>query len=134
MMRILTSLALIAACGGKQQPPPQNDTTAPVTDTRTPLEKRRDAACEKVGAKATQCALDDAKADLAAGKVTKAEFDKNTAPGITRENTAKYIRGCEVPLSSRQVRVLEVCYKSETECEPLLDCLSHINDKAKQAP
>jgi len=123
----------LVACGGSKP-----STTGPtnagsgsgtaVADIRTPIEKRRDAACEKVGAKLTDCALEDAKKDLAAGKVTKKEFDLNTAEGVLKRHTEKFVEQCEVPLSSRQVRVLEVCYQEEQQCGPLADCLTHLND------
>jgi hypothetical protein len=99
-----------------------------VADSRTPLEKRRDAACDELAPRLTQCAVDDAKADQASGKISKAELDKDTSPDILRKNTAEAKKACKVQLSSRQVRVLEVCMKEETECGPLQDCLGHIND------
>ncbi len=135
-MRALVLIAALlgVACGGKQttgtgsgsgsDPPP------PLKDTRTELEKRLAAACESVGKKATQCALDDAKKDLAEGKVSQKDFDLNTKPELLEENTARFVKKCNVPtMSSRQVRVLEVCFKEETECGPFLDCLSHLEDK-----
>jgi len=43
--------------------------------------------------------------------------------------TRKYVDKCDQPgkRSSRQIRVLEVCLQQETECDPLLDCLDHLN-------
>jgi hypothetical protein len=32
-------------------------------------------------------------------------------------------------MSSRQVRVLEVCFKQETECGPLTECLKNLEAK-----
>jgi hypothetical protein len=32
-------------------------------------------------------------------------------------------------MSSRQVRVLEVCDREESQCGPLLSCLDHLNEK-----
>ena len=133
-------LAAALACGSSQHPTPaapadpsptQPSPAQPAGDKRTPIEKRRDAACDNVAAKLTACALDDAKADLAAGKVKKADFDKDTAPDILRQNTEKYARACKSsPMSTRQVRVLEVCFQEEPRCGPLLDCLDHLNDRA----
>lgn len=135
MRSLVVSIALLAACGGKQHPKGDGDGSAePVgvaQDTRTPIEKRRDVACDELAPKLTQCALDDAKADLAAGKVGKAEFDKDTAPEVLAKNTADAKKACKVPMSSRQVRVLEVCLKEETQCAPLQDCLGHLNDGGK---
>jgi hypothetical protein len=110
--------------GGSAEP------TRPAQDTRTEIEKRRDAACESLGPRVTSCALDDTKADYAAGKVSKAQFDKDTAPGILEKNTEKYVDECiHASYSSRQIRVLEVCQKEETECEPLLACLDNVKPK-----
>jgi hypothetical protein len=132
-MRIWLVL-MLAACGGPGKTPPPNTggsgETGVVKDTRTEIERRRDEGCERVAKKVTQCAVDDAKADLAAGKVSQKDFEQNTAPKWQAELTAKYVEGCrEKPLSSRQVRVLEVCFREEgenAECEPLLACLENI--------
>jgi hypothetical protein len=132
MIRLCFVLA-IAACGGKQTTSPTNTagsgSATPAPDARTTIEKRRDTACESIGKKVTACALDDAKADLKAGKVTQKDFDLNTAPEVLRKNTEEFLKQCEVPMSSRQVRVLEVCFKEEDQCGPLMDCLTHLNDK-----
>ena len=131
----MKSLVLIVcvACGGNKPTPTTgpggSDATPMPRDTRSAIEKRRDTACEQVGAKLTQCAVADAKADLEAGKIDKKTFDLNTAPQIQAKNTEKYVTPCKASqMSSRQVRVLEVCFKEESECDPLLDCLTHIND------
>src|SRR4051812_39800363 len=113
-MRSFIFLAVLAACGGKQPPPGGGaaGSAAPVAvpqDTRTELEKRRDVACDSLGPKITQCAVDDAKADLAAGKTTQKTFDQDTAPAVQQKNTEKFLEQCKVQMSSRQVRVLEVC-------------------------
>jgi hypothetical protein len=126
---VLLVLFALAACGAKQ--PTQNgqgsaEPIGVVKDTRTPIERRRDAACDQLGPKLTQCALEDAKRDFASGKVSKADFDKDTDPGLLNKHTEKWLKGCKVEMSSRQVRVLEVCYKEETECDPLADCLKHL--------
>src|SRR5262245_27733420 len=42
---------------------------APAADSRTPIEQRRDAACERLAPKITACAVEDARAKLAAGKI-----------------------------------------------------------------
>ncbi len=123
--------ALLVACGGKQTTSPTNtssdDPPGPVKDTRTELEKRRDTACENVGKKLTSCAVEDAKAALAAGKTTQKEFDLNTASGVLEKNTAEWMKVCRTYESSRRVRVLEVCFKEETECGPFGDCLTHLS-------
>ena len=133
MIKALVLLAL-AACTKKPTTPVANEGTGSagsgsgVRDTRTEIERRRDAASETLGPRKTKCAVEDAKKDLAAGKVKKEQFDQDTAPGVVQKNTEKYIDECKAkPYSSRQVRVLEVCQKEETECGPLLSCLDNLN-------
>jgi hypothetical protein len=133
-MRSFVFIALVA-CGGKQSPPPNagsnEDPPGVVQDTRTPIEKRRDAGCEKLRPRLVQCAVDDAKADLDAGKIDKKQYDLDTAPQIRAKLGDKWMKTCRVEMSSRQVRVLEVCDAAEAQCGPLLDCLEHLNDKQK---
>ena len=131
----LTLLAAATACGGNPKPAAtSNGSGAPTdvaTDSRTVLEKRRDTACDSLGPKITQCAVADAKAELATGKTTQKQFDQDTVPAVLSKNTEKFLEQCKVPMSSRQVRVLEICFKEEAECAPLLDCLTHLSDGAK---
>ena len=126
------ALVLIAACGGTQQPPPAASGAA-VTDTRTPLERRRDAACDIVAQRVTQCAVEDARRDLAAGKVTQEQFDKDTARAVVAKNAEVFADKCKAKrdYSSRQIRVLEKCPVYETECGPLLHCLENLAPQPK---
>jgi hypothetical protein len=102
----------------------------PVADTRTELEKRRDSACDTLGPRITTCAHEDAKADYEAGKVSKADYEKNTAPELLKAHTKKFIETCrKASYSSRQVRVLEVCQKEESQCGPMLSCLDNLNNQ-----
>jgi hypothetical protein len=133
-MRI--AFVLLVACGGPQTP--QNTGSGSgsgepaVHDTRTAIEKRRDAACEQLGARNTTCAVADAKRDLDAGKVTKQQFDQDTSPQVRAKLTEKFVEKCEKQhLNSYQVRVYEVCMHEEAECDPLLACLQHVNDPPK---
>ena len=133
-MRRFILIALVA-CGGskpKTEPTPGSGSEPPgvVTDTRKPIEIRRDAACEKLKPRLVQCAVDDAKANLEAGKIKKEQFDKDTAPEIRAKLGSKWMEGCRVEMSSRQVRVLEVCDHEEQQCGPLLSCLEHLNEKS----
>ena len=132
-MKNLAYAHLLVACGPKHPATTVTnagggDSGGPAKDTRTELEKRRDAACETLGPRMTNCALADAKADFAAGKVPKQQFDQDTAPGVLQKNTEEFIKACtHAQYSSRQVRVLEVCQQEETECEPMLSCLDNLN-------
>lgn len=123
------ALLFVIACGPKQPTTtPVNNDTGPVQDTRTELERRRDAACETLGPRISACAVEDAKADFAAGKTSKEQFEKDTASGVVKKNTDEFIKDCRGhSYSSRQVRVLEVCQKEESECDPLLSCLDNLN-------
>ena len=122
-------------CGGKQQTTSgggsgsgSDETPGVVADTRTPFEKRLDAACGALGPRLTQCAVDDSKAELDAGKITKAKYDVLTSAGMRAALDKDWDTTCNKPdRSSRQIRVLEVCHESETECDPLLDCLENLN-------
>ena len=127
-MRWLVLLAI--ACGHSSPPPPVENSKPPppLKDTRTTIEQRRDKACEVVAKRVTQCAVDDAKKDLAAGKVKKEQFDKDTAPEVVAKNAEQYADKCKAKndYSSRQIRVLEKCPEYETECEPFLKCLENL--------
>jgi hypothetical protein len=131
-MKALALLALVA-CSGSQTPPPANDSTPPppAHDTRTPFEQRRDTACKQLAPRLTQCAAQDAKADLDAGKTTPQQYQQDTAPKVLDKNTQDFIDKCTAwrDMSSRQVRVLEVCFQQETECGPLRACLDNLTAK-----
>jgi hypothetical protein len=134
MMKNLVLVLVLAACGPKQTTPVSNagdaDPPGPVRDTRTEIERRRDTACETLGPRITACAVEDAKREIAAGRVTQKDFDANTAPEVQRKNTEKFVEACqEQSYSSRQVRVLEVCPQEESQCEPMLACLDNLNQQ-----
>lgn len=128
-MKRLFLLLWIAACGGKSAPPanpaPPDDELgtkpAPVEDT--PIHKRRDAACEQLGPRLTQCAIEDAKAahnDEALKDIQK----------VAPVHTKKFVEQCEGgEMSSRQVRVLEVCFKEAPDCAALGECLKNLDPK-----
>lgn len=130
---VLVASVALAACGNKSQTSVSNagsgeDPPGPVKDTRTAIEKRRDTACETLGPRITECAAADAKVALADGKIKQAEYDAITKPEVRAKNTEEFVDDCSAKeLSSRQVRVLEVCQTAETECEPLLACLDNLN-------
>ena len=131
-MKSLVLIGVLAACGGKQ---PANGSgtgsdehAGVVADTRTPFEKRLAAACDALGPRLTQCAVDDSKAELAAGRITQKQFDELTSAQQRAALDKDWDTKCYRPdRSSRQVRVLEVCHAQEIECEPLLDCLANLN-------
>lgn len=128
------ALCLLFACGGSK-PAQEDDDTLPDPGTAKPgdpgtdeppipeteLERRKYAACERLIPRLTECAVADAKANLPPDKLAELDLE-HTAPIHTRENLKKCKRG---ELSSRQVRVYEVCDREETECGPLTECLTH---------
>jgi len=134
--RVILVLAGLVACAGSQQPSPAADPAAhaqpaAATDTRSPIERRRDAACEGLGPRLTACAVEDTRADLAAGQISPQQLERDTASGVQQKNTETFVAACKTTAySSRQVRVLEVCLREETRCAPLLDCLGHLSDAA----
>ncbi|HEU4735172.1 MAG TPA: hypothetical protein VFT22_45080 [Kofleriaceae bacterium] len=133
----LGGLVGLAACGGPQRGAEgeggagREQPAAPAApDTRTPIERRRDAACEQLGPRLTACAVEDARASFTAGKIDRAQLERDTAPAVQRKNTEEFLKACKgATYSSRQVRVLEVCFHDETRCAPLLDCLGHLSDR-----
>jgi hypothetical protein len=134
MMKTILFVLALAACGSsKTQTPVSNagsgeDPPGPVKDTRTEIERRRDTACKALGPRITQCAADDAKVALTEGRLKQADYDAITKPEVKAKNTEEFVEDCtSKELSSRQVRVLEVCHKEESECGPLLSCLDYLN-------
>ncbi|MDX2093813.1 MAG: hypothetical protein SFX73_38615 [Kofleriaceae bacterium] len=132
-MKSLFVVAALAACGGKQPPPsePTSPTApvGPVTDSRSEFEKRLDAACKALEPKVVSCTVDDAKAAHAAGNLTKAQLDEITKPPILAKLADEWEEKCDKrDRSSRQLRVLEVCYREEKECAPLMDCLLYVDN------
>ena len=139
MKSCLVALLALAACGGASSssssssspsPGPGDDPPGVVQDTRSELEKRRDTGCEQLRPRLVQCAVDDARAELEAGRMSQADFQANTAPEVTNRLGVEWMKSCRVEMSSRQVRVLEVCFREETACAPLLACLEHLNKPA----
>ena len=125
----IVAMALFAtACGGGT-----HDTSGPANrsttvDARTELEIRRDASCETLGPRLTACAVADARATMTADEVAKLDLEK-TAP----KHTEEFITSCkQQQLSSRQVRVYEVCLVEETACDPLISCLDNVNAPAAE--
>lgn len=123
-MRIAIALVLLlAACGNKTKSGGDDDTLPdpPPPPQQTELEKRQGAACEQLGPRLTDCAIADARATMTAAELAELDVE-NTAPLHTRE----MIKECkQQTMSSRQVRVYEVCMREETECAPLTACLEH---------
>lgn len=133
-LALALALGAAAGCGGPQRAPDRADGAGPASaaDPHTPIERRRDAACDALGPKLTACAVADARADFAAGKIDRHQLDLDTAPEWQQKLTAKWEADCKgAHYSSRQVRVLEVCFHEETECGPLVACLDHLHDQAR---
>jgi hypothetical protein len=131
-MKSFVVIAALAACGSKQPadttPAPGSGEPSVVADTRTPFEKRLGAACKALEPKIVDCTVADAKASVDAGKMTKAQFTDLTQPSILHKLAEQWEEKCDRrDRSSRQGRVLEVCYREEKECGPLLDCLANVD-------
>ncbi len=134
LLLALAASVSLAACGSKQAPVTSSgDGTPPgpgPRDTRTDIEKRRDTACDALGPRVTACAVADAKTALAAGQIKQAQYDEITRKDVQAKNTDEFVDSCkqpQTPYSSRQIRVLEVCPKEESECEPMMACLDNLN-------
>jgi len=124
------AFVILVACGGGQHPEPVKNDPDPVPvmkDTRTELEKRRDSGCEHIQPKLTQCAVADAKATM-----SPAELEKLKPEELVAKHKQEFLKQCKgSAMSSRQVRVLEVCDREETECGPLADCLKNLEPAKK---
>lgn len=124
--------AAVAACGSPPPPKSAETPTSSVRDTRTELEKRRDDACEQLAPRLVACAVEDSRAQLAAGAITQQVFDLATKEDGQRALAADWRKRCRGGyMSSRQVRVLEVCHREETACAPLEACLENLKATAK---
>lgn len=114
----LALAAAVAGCGGagRGQDEPR----------QTELERRQYAACKAAAERTTECAVADARATMTPKQLEALELD-DTA----RRNTDKFMEACLAhPMSSRQVRVFEVCYREERQCEPFFACLDYAKPSA----
>jgi len=137
-MRALAAitLCLAVACGGGAKHQPAEDDTLPDPGTASPgmsgdqppqteLQRRQDAACERVMPRLTACAVEDARR-----KLTPEQFKKEQIEEAAPVHTREYTRKCKAQqLSSRQVRVYEVCDREEKECAGLVACLDNLHPK-----
>jgi hypothetical protein len=131
MTKLLVIALLLAACGGSKSS--TDDDTLPddlskkdpdaVPDepVQTEIQRRQAAACEQLGPRITECAIEDARAQM-----SPEEFAKLDVANTGKVHTREFIKDCNAsPMSSRQVRVYEVCPAEETECGALLACLEN---------
>jgi hypothetical protein len=124
-------LVCLLACT-PSSPATTTTTPPPPTDTRTPIEKRRDEGCVKVGKMSARCAVEDSNQRFAKGEITKTEHEQAIEPKIVRALADKYTSECRhIDMSSRQVRVMEVCMREETECGPWQSCIANMQPQAK---
>lgn len=115
-------LGVAMACGPKSPPAAPIGGPAEPTVKLSELQRRQHAACAALGPKLTECAIADAKTSMSAAELAKLDLER-TAP----KHTEVFIDDCSAEsYSSRQVRVLEVCFHEETECEALSACLENI--------
>ncbi|MCW5804377.1 MAG: hypothetical protein KIT31_18545 [Deltaproteobacteria bacterium] len=138
-MRLVFVAALVAACSGNGKTtttPHGGDGSAgsatpppPPVDNRSEIQKRRDVACEALQPVLLDCAIASAKANL-----TPEEYRNLNPDQLRAQHKKEFLADCKgKELSSRQVRVLEVCFREEKECGPLADCLAYLNAQ-KPAP
>ena len=145
VLLVILVVFVLGACGGTQPPPADNDDVLPDPGSASPggagpggeiddtgempaseLERRQFAACERVIPRLTECAVADARANLSPEQLAELDLER-TAPIHTREN----LKTCKAQrLSSRQVRVYEVCDREETSCGPLVACLDHAQPRS----
>jgi hypothetical protein len=110
-------------CGGGGAPTPTqpDPDPAPMQPATTELQRRQEAACDALGPRLTSCAYEDAKRTM-----TKAELAREEIEAKRPEHTKLIVEKCrEQQMSSRQLRVYEVCMREESECAPLINCLEY---------
>jgi hypothetical protein len=116
----------LAACGGSKPAPESAESPPGEEKPLTELERRKAAGCEVVGKRLTECAVADAPEEK------RAELKlEETAPAHTRDFIAKCTAQA---LSSRQVRVYEVCGAEAPSCDELLRCLDNVNPTSSATP
>lgn len=130
LLGITLAVVALAGCPSKAKPAddtlPENRGGDTPPDTRTEVERRRDAACEALAPRMTSCAIEDARRTMTPEELAKLDIEA-TAPIHTRE----FVKSCRTQsLSSRQVRVYEVCLREETACDPLIACLDNASPTA----
>jgi hypothetical protein len=135
-VKALLLAAALAACGGGQKPPPPDEgdddlsaLTPPDAAPMTELQRRQVAACDQVIPRLVDCTVELGLRDQPPEKIAEADIE-HTAPIHKREELKK----CKAAqLSSRQIRVLEVCDREESECEPLIACLDNMKPQGQGA-
>jgi hypothetical protein len=135
LLALVVIVTAIAACGGKSKPTAQPDDDLTIKPSGsgaatpgTEFERRHHAACEQVGAKVSACAVEDTRNDKEHPPTADelAQLDQTAAI-----DKREYIKKCDAAeMSSRQIRVMEVCSKEETACDPFLACLDHMRPEA----
>ncbi len=114
--------ASLPGCGPKAAPSAGAIASIAPTVQISELQRRQRAACAALGPKLTQCAVADARASMSPADLAKLDI-AHTAP----KHTEVFIDECNAEqYSSRQVRVLEVCFREETDCELLTECLANV--------
>jgi hypothetical protein len=126
-------VAALSGCGGGKPASggasePSGDGTAALSpeeqkrqEALAALKARQDGACETLGPRITECAIADARKSMSKEELAELDLEK-TGPA----HTQKYVDECKsADYSARQVRVMEVCQKEESECEPMLACLEN---------
>ncbi|MCE9578037.1 MAG: hypothetical protein K8W52_33210 [Deltaproteobacteria bacterium] len=135
MIRTALLALALAACGSKTPAPAEPDDTLtehPATGVHadTEIHRRRDAACEALAPRITACAVEDAKATM-----TPEELKSLDLPATTKIHQREFIKQCTADeLSSRQVRVYEVCTKEAPDCAALDECLKNAEPGAGEHP
>jgi hypothetical protein len=123
VMLLVVATAVQGACGGAGTPAPtQPDPDVGVMQPgKTEFERRQEAACDALGPRLTQCAYEDARRTM-----TPAEMAKEEIEAKRPEHTKLIVDKCrKQQMSSRQLRVYEVCMREERECTPLINCLEY---------
>jgi len=128
MKRLALLAAVFFACGSPQTTTQAED---PPPDSRKQAIERLDArqrqACQRMCPRLTECALEDAKANVSPADLKDGPSLEEIAPSHTAQCNSECNR---TRLSLRQIRVYEGCMdKKQLDCGALVVCLEQAQSK-----
>jgi len=136
---VITALALFLGlgCGGSQEPettvnpPPSTDPAPPPPTTEqkneTKLKEAQSVGCDGLCNKVTNCAVDDAKANLPPEKLAELKLEETVPVALQKCN-----EDCSAKeLSVRQVEVLHGCLNEDAVCDQFLKCIDAMSPQAE---
>lgn len=131
----LSAAAVVLACGGADRRAEQG-TTAPARAAPSAREQaeerlraRQQAACERMCARLTECAIEDTR------RTDPSQLEGVPLDKLAAAHSGQCSADCTGPvLSERQVGTIENCIAEPRDCQALVDCLQAAQRRARTAP